>query len=314
MELLSTWRNLYKLRYCPTTLIQTAFSAGTVYLLIAMQACSGSRIARKELRHSLGQETLVQQYLQEIGVSWNCATHISITLRRLMDEQVRPHLYLMERKNISTTTDLHISADVGDEEEKNPSGSHTHNMATGFGQSSLSAPPNHISTSAFPAPVAIQPLISTSSSNPFNSWAFQPSPGSSPDVNLLSSSPAHSDPRKYTVPISMDDPLPDNDDVDHGFGGLVSFLAHNFQRSPSTEYLGMLGGQTLSETPFVGFVGGVEDNNSPNVSNFVQTPFGTGFSNRESSSNSLGEHVPPSSHIGNDNMDLDSAPWRQSFK
>lgn len=115
MELLSTWRNLYKLRYCPVTLIQTAFSAGTVYLLNAMQASSGTRIARKEVRHSLDQEALVRQYLQEIGMSWNCATHISITLRRLMDEQVRPHLDLMDRKNIPTT--LQISPDAGDDEE-----------------------------------------------------------------------------------------------------------------------------------------------------------------------------------------------------
>ena len=30
MELLSTRRNLYKLRYCPVTPIQTAFSAGVL--------------------------------------------------------------------------------------------------------------------------------------------------------------------------------------------------------------------------------------------------------------------------------------------
>ena len=37
MELLSTWRSesLYKLRYCPVTPIQTAFSAGTVPSYIA---------------------------------------------------------------------------------------------------------------------------------------------------------------------------------------------------------------------------------------------------------------------------------------
>ena len=346
MELLSTWRTLYKLRYCPTTLIQTVFSAGTVYLLIAMQACSGTRVARKELKHSLDQETLVQQYLQEIGVSWNCATHISVTLRRLMDEQVRPYLYLIERRNISANPDVHLSADVGDEEENKPNRSrspsrrrptitksapqisHPHNMpTTGSGPSSLSVPPNHLLTSAFStqvpppantsisstitpsthtapsAPIPIQPLRSTSSSNPSDSWPFQPGPGSSSNVNYLQSSSAHPDARKYTQPNSntMDDSFSGND-VDQGFGNLVSFLAHNFQRSPSTEYLGMLDGQTLSETPFVGFLGGVEDNSSPNFPNFVQSPFGTGFPNRESSSNSIGEHVPPSSHGGNDNM------------
>jgi len=359
MELLSTWRNLYKLRYCPTTLIQTAFSAGTVYLLIAMQASSGTRVARKELRHSLDQATLMQQYLHEIGVSWNSATHISVTLRRLMDEQVRPNLDLMDRKNIPTTSDLHLSADVGDDEEENNSGlsrsssskrpsitksappiSQPHTMSTGPGQSSLSAPPHHIVTPAFPtrvpppanpsisstitpstqaphsAPITIPSQRSTTSSNPSEPWAFQPSPSSSPNVNYLPSSSTYPDRRKYSQPFSnsRDDLFSgsnsSSDDVDHGFESLVSFLANNFQRSPSTEFLGMLGGQTISETPFVGFLGGVEDNNSPN---FVQTPSRTGFPNRESSSNSLGEHVPSSSHGGNDSMDLDNVPWRQSF-
>ena len=118
MELLCTWRTHYKLRYCPVTLIQTAFSAGTVYLLIAIQATSGTQ---KELRHSLDQETLVQQYLQEIGSSWKCATIISFNLRNIMNEQVKPHLELMNRKNIPTSPCLHISADIGDDDEENNS-------------------------------------------------------------------------------------------------------------------------------------------------------------------------------------------------
>ena len=368
MELLSTWRTLYKIRYCPVTLIQTAFSAGTVYLLIAMQASSGTRIARKEVRHSLDQEALVRQYLQEIGLSWNCATHISVNLRKLMDEQVRPHLDLMDRKNIPTTLSLQISADIG-EEETNSSRSrsssrkrssitkwalpipHPQTMSSGSGHSSLStSPTNHILNSKFPtlvpppanpsisstitvssaydtspthtapsAPIAIQSLRTTSS-NPSSftdSWAFQPSPGSSPNVNYLPSSSAQPDFRKYAQSF-MEDPFSGNgnrssDDLEHGFGDLVSFLAHNFQRSQSSEYLGMLDGQTLSETPFVGYLGGVEDTHSPNFENFGKAPFGTGFPNHESSSTSFGEHVSPSSHGGNDNMDLDSVPWMPSF-
>ena len=366
MELLSTWRTLYKLRYCPVTLIQTAFSAGTVYLLIAMQASSGTRVARKELRNSLGQETLVQQYLQEIGLSWNCATHISVTLRNLMNEQVRPLLDLLDRKSIPTAG-LHISTDIGDDEEENDSSrsrstsrrrssatkltpqiSHPHTISSGSGQSSLSTSPKHIltfptqvptpakpsvsptitissacdasSTRAAPsAPIAIHSLRSTSSNSSFtDSWPHQPSPGSSPNFNYLPSSFANPDFRKYAQPFSnfMDDPFSGNSssDVEHAFGGLGSFLAYNFQplSGPSSEnhyvdgYLGMLGGQTLSEAPFVGFLSEVEDIQSPNFSNFLQAPFGTGFPNHESSS-------PSSSHLDNDNMDLDSMPWRQSF-
>ena len=374
MDLLATWRTLYKLRYCPVTLIQTAFSAGTVYLLIAMQASSGSRIARKDLRQSLDKETLVQQYLQEIGFSWNCATHISATLRNLMNEQVRPLLDLLDRKNIHTNPSLQIvSADMGDDEESNsgrsrsssrkrssattlaPEISHPHNIPSGSGQSSLSTAPNHIltfptqvsppakpsisptitissardalSTHAAPSdPIAIHSLRSTSS-NPSgftDSWGHQPSPDSSPNFNYLSSF-THPDSRKYAQPFSnfTDDPFSGNgnsDDVDHAFGNLVSFLAHNFQPSgPSSEnphvdaFLGMPGGQTLPEEPFVGFLlNEVEDNRSPDSSNFPQAPFGTGFRNHEAASSSLGKRVPSSSHGDNDNMDLDN-PWRHNF-
>ena len=288
MELLSTWRTLYKLRYCPVTLIQTAFSAGTVYLLIAMQASSGTRVARKELRHSLDQETLVQQYLQEIGVSWNCATHISVTLRRLMDEQVRPHLNLMDRKNSPITPDLHIPVDIG-EEENNSGRSRARSSSSKWSSATTLAPPRS-SSSECSSTTTLTPAHSSSS-------------GYSSTTTL--------------VPHFSDDPFFGNgkrssDDVEHGFGGLASFLANNFQQSPSSESLGMLSGQTLSETPFVGFLGGVEDNNSFNFSNFLQDPFAIGFPNRESSSNSLGEHVPPS-HGDNDSMDLDNMPWMQPF-
>ena len=114
-----------------------------------------------------------------------------------------------------------------------------------------------------------------------------------------------------------DRPYSSTDDVEHAFGDLVSSLVHNFQPSPSSQNyyidgcLGMLDGQTLSEAPFVRFLRGVEDTHSPNFSNFLQVPLETSFTNHESSSTSLGEHVSSSSHGGNDNKDL--MPWMQSL-
>jgi hypothetical protein len=364
MELLSTWRTLYKLRYCPVTLIQTAFSAGTVYLLIAMQASSGTRVAQKELRHSLDQETLVQQYLQEIGSSWNCATNVSNTLRKLRSEQVGPLLDSLDRKS-TPTTGLQNSADIAEDEERNESSlsrsssrklkprqfSHSSTMSSGSGQSSLSNPPNHILTSstspsqvpppanpsnspiitissaaspihATPsAPIAIQSQRSTSP-NPSSftdSWSHQPSPGSSPNFNYLPSF-AHRGFHGYSRPLSnyMDNPFSGNgnghsEDVAYAFGGQGS--AHNVQPSsvPTSRnlyvngYLGMMGGQTISEEPaFVGLFSEA-DTHSPNFSNF---PVGTSFLNHGSTS--LGEHVASSSYDDNDSMDLDNIPWRQS--
>ena len=114
MENLSTWRSLYTLRYCPITLIQTVFSAGTVYLLTAIQASSGTRIAQKELRHSLAQQNLVLLYLQEIGKSWQCATNIAGILKNLMHEQLLP---LMERKTITIPNSGSLHVPEIDEEE-----------------------------------------------------------------------------------------------------------------------------------------------------------------------------------------------------
>jgi hypothetical protein len=314
-----------------------------------MQASSGTRIARKELRHSLDQEALVRQYLQEIGFSWNCATNISVTLRNLMEEQVRPLLDLLNRKSIPTTAGLHISAEVGDDEEENdlrhsrsssrkrssitnltPQISQPHTISSGSGQSSLSTFPNHILTFPTQVPPPAKPSVSITSSthaspsapiatptSSFNlssftdSWAPQPSPGSSPNFTYLPSSFSPPDFRKYAHPFSnfMDDPFSGNgngssDDVERVFGGLPL-------SGPSSEnhfverHLGMLGGQTLSPAPFIGFLSEGEDTHSPNFSNFLQAPFGIGFPNHESFS---------SSHGDNDNMDLDSVPsWRQTF-
>ncbi|KNZ79271.1 Nitrogen assimilation transcription factor nit-4 [Termitomyces sp. J132] len=92
VELLGTWRSLYTLRYAPITLVQTAFSAGTIYLLGAVQASTGLRVAQESLKHALAQAQLCVDYLFEIGKSWQCAMNIGEILRRLLQEQLKPLL------------------------------------------------------------------------------------------------------------------------------------------------------------------------------------------------------------------------------
>ncbi|KAF9497538.1 hypothetical protein BDN71DRAFT_1387474, partial [Pleurotus eryngii] len=101
MELLSTWRSLYGLRYAPITLVQVIFSAGTVYLLSAVQATSGVRVASVSLKHSLEHAELCIQYLSECGRSWECANKIGEILRSLLMKQLEPRL---QRRNISVNT------------------------------------------------------------------------------------------------------------------------------------------------------------------------------------------------------------------
>ncbi|KAF8064999.1 hypothetical protein FPV67DRAFT_1671298 [Lyophyllum atratum] len=98
VELLGTWRSLYTLRFTPITLVQTAFSAGTIYLLTAVQAATGLRVAQESLKHALAQAQLCVQYLLEIGKSWQCATNIGEILRRLLQEQLKP---LLDRRAIA---------------------------------------------------------------------------------------------------------------------------------------------------------------------------------------------------------------------
>ncbi|KAG6811774.1 hypothetical protein H0H92_005904 [Tricholoma furcatifolium] len=97
VELLGTWRSLYTLRYAPITLVQTAFSAGTIYLLGAVQAATGLRVAQESLKHALAQAQLCVEYLLEIGRSWQCATNIAEILKRLLQEQLKP---LLARRSI----------------------------------------------------------------------------------------------------------------------------------------------------------------------------------------------------------------------
>ena len=332
MNLLSTWRELYTLRYCPVTLIQTAFSAGTVYILFAKKAISGTRTADKELRSSLDKKTLVQQYLLEVGTSWSCATKVSVTLGRLMKEHVRPLLDFKDRRNSATTSGLHISANMGvDEEEDGSSRSrstspkrsskapqishpHTNTISSGFDQSSLPTSFNHVSTSPSssqaPPPLTI---LSASSSNPSSftdSRPLQHNPSSNSNFNYLS--PAHPDFRYvHSFSSYLDNPFSGSgtsDDAEYAFGGPSSLslpVPHNFQPFSGVGCLGMSGGQPLSVAPFFGVLTEVEDNHGP------QAPIGNGFQNHESSS-LLGE-LDSSYHGNNDNVDLDSAPWTHSF-
>jgi len=92
MEILKTWHELFGLRFSPITLIQIGFSAGTVYLLLALQACSGVRVAKKELDHAISHEKLVAEYLHEVGRSWPGANKIVEILKNLVQKKLTPLL------------------------------------------------------------------------------------------------------------------------------------------------------------------------------------------------------------------------------
>lgn len=210
MELLSTWRSLYTLRYCPITLIQTVFSAGTVYLLTAVQASSGTRIAQKELRHSIDQQELVLQYLEEIGRSWQCATNIARIMKNLVEEQLKP---LLERKTIpiaaSYSGSLLFAQLIGDNDED---GSAQSSKSRVRRHSSLTKPKPHClglhsrehSVNNPPEP---SPSRSTASLSPVITISHAHHDSHSPTTYALSSSPARSAPINIRAPPSRDSPF-----------------------------------------------------------------------------------------------------------
>ncbi|KAJ4001976.1 hypothetical protein F5050DRAFT_1559716, partial [Lentinula boryana] len=95
MDLLGIYRALYTLRYVPVTPVQIVFAAGTIYVLLAVQATTGLRVAKKELKTYIDRAELCIQYLLEIGRSFKCASDIAEILKGLIVTQLRP---VLERK------------------------------------------------------------------------------------------------------------------------------------------------------------------------------------------------------------------------
>ncbi|KAJ7720832.1 hypothetical protein B0H16DRAFT_1738664 [Mycena metata] len=92
MELFETWSSLYTLRYTPPTMLQVVFCAGTVFLLLALQATSSVRVANNSLATSISQAELCVQYLTEIGVTWRSAARTGDILRCLLEDRLKPIL------------------------------------------------------------------------------------------------------------------------------------------------------------------------------------------------------------------------------
>ncbi|KAK6974960.1 Zn(2)-C6 fungal-type domain-containing protein [Favolaschia claudopus] len=90
LELLETWESLYTLRLVPMTIIQIVFSAGTVFLLRALQATSGRRVAHGALNTALAQTEKCVGYLRAIGATWTGAARNGNILQALLDDRLRP--------------------------------------------------------------------------------------------------------------------------------------------------------------------------------------------------------------------------------
>jgi hypothetical protein len=89
MELVGLWRRHFSLRYVPITMIQVVSAATTIFVVAAVQAVSGSRVAHIALEVAEQNAGACIQYLREVGESFTGATSVADILQNLLQQQVQ---------------------------------------------------------------------------------------------------------------------------------------------------------------------------------------------------------------------------------
>ncbi len=89
MELVHIWRGHFKLRYVPITMIQVISAAATIFVVAAVQAVSGPRVAHGALESAEKHAEVAIEYLREIGESFASAASIADILQHLLQQQVQ---------------------------------------------------------------------------------------------------------------------------------------------------------------------------------------------------------------------------------
>ncbi|ETW83538.1 hypothetical protein HETIRDRAFT_438733 [Heterobasidion irregulare TC 32-1] len=92
MKLADTWRNSYTLRYVPITFIQVVSAACTIFILSAVHATSGQRLAKVQLDQAKRDTQQAVRYLNEIGESFAGARTIAHILGGVFEEKVKSRL------------------------------------------------------------------------------------------------------------------------------------------------------------------------------------------------------------------------------
>ncbi|KAF7366740.1 Zn(2)-C6 fungal-type domain-containing protein [Mycena sanguinolenta] len=90
LELLETWQSLYTLRLVPLTVPQVVFSAGTVFMLRALQATASPRIAHTALNTALAQGETCVKYLNDVAETWVSGARTRDALQAILNDKLRP--------------------------------------------------------------------------------------------------------------------------------------------------------------------------------------------------------------------------------
>ncbi|KAJ7792640.1 hypothetical protein B0H14DRAFT_2930022 [Mycena olivaceomarginata] len=95
LELVESWSSVYGLRLASVTMLQVIFSAGTIFLLRALQATASPRTAHTVLRTALAHAETCVRYLHEMGRTWASATRTGDILHTMLNDRLKP---LIERR------------------------------------------------------------------------------------------------------------------------------------------------------------------------------------------------------------------------
>ncbi|KAJ4496122.1 hypothetical protein C8J55DRAFT_545420 [Lentinula edodes] len=255
MDLLGIYRSLYTLRYVPVTPVQIVFAAGTVYILLAVQATRGLRVAKKDLQMYVGRADLCVQYLAEIGRSWKCASDIADILRGLIAMQLSP---VLEKKtiessnaekqgrlNLSTSTssierDKKVISSLSD---TSPSSATMNFTLDGFTSSYPDA--TFFSESASPSIAPSSSYLAWLSSTTFPSSMPEAGPSNTANYDLSNLSQGD------VTHSSISSPLSINSFIMHGFPILDSTPAPPITSMETAGFLAMLGGESISHGPCI---------------------------------------------------------------
>ncbi|KAJ7201053.1 hypothetical protein GGX14DRAFT_658872 [Mycena pura] len=166
LEIAHTWSSLYNLRHSPPLLFQTIFSAGTIFLLLALQATANVRIAHGALHTALAKVNQCIRYLHEMSDTWESAAHIRNTLRAILRDKLRPIITRrLAEKGVALPADT-AAALAGMHQESTPDAAGT--LPHGYGIAPTSAPNPTTSDVAqhMAAPVLGDPSFSGENSMP----------------------------------------------------------------------------------------------------------------------------------------------------
>ncbi|KAF7293010.1 Zn(2)-C6 fungal-type domain-containing protein [Mycena indigotica] len=90
LDLTEVWSNLYTLRYTNVTMLQVLYGAGTIFVLLALQATASARIAHTQLQTALTQAEQCIFYLRDMGQTWATALQTGDALGKILHDKAYP--------------------------------------------------------------------------------------------------------------------------------------------------------------------------------------------------------------------------------